>query len=69
LLRAPFSLEKITYNAAAGSVPYRSERHWRTRLSEDPTQPDRFGDDFSQSDAADGEPVFWPGGCRSGPSD
>jgi len=31
LLRAPFSLEKITYNAAAGSVLYRSERHWRTR--------------------------------------
>jgi len=31
LLRAPFSLEKITYNAAAGSVLYRSERHWRTK--------------------------------------
>ena len=31
LLRAPFSLEKITYNADAGSVLYRSERHWRTK--------------------------------------
>jgi hypothetical protein len=31
LLRAPFSLDKITYNADAGSVLYRSERHWRTR--------------------------------------
>ena len=31
LLRAPFSLEKITYHAAAGSVLYRSERHWRTK--------------------------------------
>jgi hypothetical protein len=31
LLRAPFSLEKITYNPATGSVLYRSERHWRTR--------------------------------------
>ncbi len=29
---------------------------------EDPTQPDLFGDDFSQSDAADGEPVFWSAG-------
>lgn len=31
LLRAPFSLEKITYNSANGSVLYRSERHWRTK--------------------------------------
>ncbi len=31
LLRAPFSLEKITYNAEAASVLYRSERHWRTK--------------------------------------
>ena len=31
LLRAPFSLEKITYNAESGSVLYRSERHWRTK--------------------------------------
>ena len=31
LVRAPFSLDKITYNAAAGSVLYRSERHWRTK--------------------------------------
>jgi len=31
LLRAPFSLEKITYNAKAGSVLYRSDRHWRTK--------------------------------------
>ena len=31
LLRAPFSREKITYNADAGSVLYRSERHWRTK--------------------------------------
>jgi len=31
LLRAPFSLEKITYNADAGSVLYRSDRHWRTK--------------------------------------
>jgi hypothetical protein len=27
--------------------------------SEDPTQPEHFGDDYSQPDAADGEPVFW----------
>jgi len=27
--------------------------------AEDPTQPELFGDDSSQSDAADGEPVFW----------
>ncbi|MBM3852725.1 MAG: hypothetical protein FJ399_06175 [Verrucomicrobia bacterium] len=31
LLRAPFSLEKITYNAEAASVLYRSARHWRTQ--------------------------------------
>jgi hypothetical protein len=31
LLRAPFSLEKITYDADTGSVLYRSERHWRTK--------------------------------------
>jgi hypothetical protein len=31
LLRAPFSLEKITYNPATGSVLYRSDRHWRTK--------------------------------------
>lgn len=31
LLRAPFSLEKITYHAEAGSVLYRSDRHWRTK--------------------------------------
>ena len=31
LLRAPFSLDKITYNADSGSVLYRSERHWRTK--------------------------------------
>ena len=31
LLRAPFSLEKITYNADTASVLYRSERHWRTQ--------------------------------------
>ena len=31
LLRAPFSLEKITYNPDAGTVLYRSERHWRTK--------------------------------------
>lgn len=31
LLRAPFSLEKITYNSATGSVLYRSDRHWRTK--------------------------------------
>lgn len=31
LLRAPFSLEKITYNSAYRSVRYRSERHWRTK--------------------------------------
>lgn len=31
LLRAPCSLEKITYNPEAGSVLYRSERHWRTK--------------------------------------
>ena len=31
LLRAPFSLEKITYNSANGSVLYRSDRHWRTK--------------------------------------
>ena len=31
LLRAPFSLEKITCNSAAGQVLYRSERHWRTK--------------------------------------
>ncbi len=27
---------------------------------EDPAQPELFGDDFSQSDAKEGEPVFWP---------
>ena len=31
LLRAPYSLEKITYNPAAGQVLYRSERHWRLK--------------------------------------
>ena len=31
LLRAPFSLEKITYNPATASVPYRSTPHWPTR--------------------------------------
>ena len=31
LLRAPFSLEKITDNAESGSALYRSERHWQTR--------------------------------------
>ena len=31
--------------------------------TEDPAQPELFGDDFSQSDAADGEPVFWPAGA------
>jgi hypothetical protein len=31
LLRAPYSLEKITYQPETGTVLYRSERHWRTR--------------------------------------
>lgn len=31
LLRAPFSLEKLTYNPASGHVLYRSEHHWRTK--------------------------------------
>ena len=31
LLRAPFSVEKITYHADTSSVLYRSERHWRTK--------------------------------------
>jgi hypothetical protein len=31
LLRAPFSLEKITYHAETGSILYRSDRHWRTK--------------------------------------
>lgn len=31
LLRAPFSLEKLTYNPVSGHVLYRSERHWRTK--------------------------------------
>jgi len=31
LVRAPFSLEKITYHAKTGSVLYSSERHWRTK--------------------------------------
>ena len=31
LLRAPFSLEKITYHAEAGSVLCRSDRHWSTK--------------------------------------
>ncbi len=31
LLRAPYSLEKITYHPESGTVLYRSERHWRTR--------------------------------------
>ena len=31
LLRAPYALEKITYQPATGTVLYRSERHWRTR--------------------------------------
>ncbi len=31
--------------------------------SEDSAQPELFGADFSLSDAADGEPVFWPAGA------
>jgi len=31
LLRAPFSLDKITCNADTSIVLYRSERHWRTK--------------------------------------
>lgn len=31
LLRAPFSLEKLTYNPASGHVLYRSEHPWRTK--------------------------------------
>ncbi len=31
LLRAPFSLEKLTYNATSGHILYRSDRHWRTK--------------------------------------
>ncbi len=31
LLRAPYSLEKITYHAESGNVLYRSTRHWRTK--------------------------------------
>ncbi len=31
LLRAPFSLEKLTYNPTSGHVLYRSDRHWRTK--------------------------------------
>ena len=31
--------------------------------SEDPSQPELFGDDYSQPDAADGEPVLWPAGA------
>jgi hypothetical protein len=31
LLRAPFSLEKITYNSDTGAILYRSARHWRTK--------------------------------------
>jgi len=31
LLRAPFSLDKVAYNADTGCVLYRSERHWRTK--------------------------------------
>jgi hypothetical protein len=31
LLRAPFSLEKITWNEATGKVIYRSSRSWRTK--------------------------------------
>ena len=42
LLRAPFSLEKITYNADAGSVLYRSERHWRTKRNFEVFSADNF---------------------------
>jgi hypothetical protein len=129
LLRAPFSLEKITYNAESGSVLCRSERHWRTKRNfevsstpqfiaalldqiprkgapqvryygryspyphprdepirfraevmepgedfdqtgfelpaapqvapADSGQGELFGDDYSQPDSADREPVFW----------
>jgi hypothetical protein len=31
LLRAPFSLEKLTYNPTSGHILYRSDRHWRTK--------------------------------------
>lgn len=31
LLRAPFSLEKLSYNPASGHILYRSEHHWRTK--------------------------------------
>lgn len=42
LLRAPFSLEKITYNAEAGSVLYRSDRHWRTKRNFEVFSAPRF---------------------------
>ena len=31
LLRAPFSLEKITWNESSGKVVYRSKRSWHTK--------------------------------------
>ena len=30
---------------------------------EDPAQPEMFGDDCSQPEASDGEPVFWAAGA------
>jgi hypothetical protein len=42
LLRAPFSREKITCKATAGSVFYRSERHWRTKRNFDVLSAPQF---------------------------
>ena len=33
LLRAPFSLEKITWNESTGKVIYRSKRSWHTKCN------------------------------------
>jgi len=33
LLRAPFSLEKITWNESPGKVIYRSKRNWHTKCN------------------------------------